>query len=134
MPPGAAERHPILTGPRRFGRSVRLRVTLHGDPRRKAFLPEDVLWRDFNDAASVMVALPAGSRWPACFADLPTLQLPRLPGMADYAWLACTAAPAFGWTAAAMLHGIEANRAGSVEAVIEADAVAAALRALLPKA
>ena len=46
--------------------------------------------------------------------DAPYLRLPRLPRMADFAKLACAAAPAFGWTAADMLAALEENRTNAV--------------------
>ena len=58
------------------------------------------------------------------------LHLP-MPRMADFARLACAAAPAFGWTAEAMLETIEQNRAEAVTAVIEADPVAVAVSQLV---
>jgi hypothetical protein len=64
---------------------------------------------------------------------LPTLKLPRMPRMADFARLACAAAPAFGWTAKEMLAALEDNRRLSVEAVIAADAVATAVLDLVHK-
>jgi hypothetical protein len=42
---------------------------------------------------------------------LPTLRLERLPRMADFARLACAAAPAFGWTEAELLAGAVEERA-----------------------
>jgi hypothetical protein len=62
--------------------------------------------------------------------DAPDLRLARLPRMADFAKVACAAAPAFGWTAEDMLAALEENRAGAVAGVIEADAVAMAVQAV----
>jgi hypothetical protein len=47
--------------------------------------------------------------------------------MADFARLACAAAPAFGWSEADMLAAIEGNRAAAVASVIESDPVAEAV-------
>jgi hypothetical protein len=51
--------------------------------------------------------------------------------MADFARLACAAAPTFGWTADEMQAAIEGNRADAVEAVIEAEPLAVAVRAFM---
>lgn len=66
-------------------------------------------------------------------ARLPTFRLPRLPRMGWFTKLACAAAPAFNWTAEAMLAAIEANRAAALTTVIEADPVAEAVRAFLER-
>jgi hypothetical protein len=58
---------------------------------------------------------------------LPGLKLSRMPRMADFARLACAAAPAFGWTADEVFAAIENNRRVTVEAVIAADVVATAM-------
>lgn len=92
--------------------------------------PEDAVWRDFDAAAPAILALLLDAL-AAALAALPGLQLPRLPRMADFARLACAAAPTFGWTAADMLDAIEGNRADAVAAVIEADPVAVAVRACM---
>jgi hypothetical protein len=55
---------------------------------------------------------------------LTALKLSRMPRMADFARLACAAAPAFGWAAEDMLTVLEDNRRLTVEAVIAADVVA----------
>jgi hypothetical protein len=92
--------------------------------------PEAEIWRAFEAAApAILGALLDGLA--RALATLPTLRLPYLPRMADFARLACAAAPAFGWTAEAMLDAIEANRAGAVKAVIEADPVAVAVQSLV---
>jgi hypothetical protein len=62
--------------------------------------------------------------------DAPGLALPRLPRMADFARVACAAAPAFGWTAGEMLGALEENWAGVFGTVVEADPVATAVQAL----
>jgi putative DNA primase/helicase len=92
--------------------------------------PEAEVWRDFDAAAPgilalLLDALALGLR------DMETVQLSRLPRMADFARLACAAAPAFGWTAEDMLDAIEGNREDAVGAVIESDPVAVAVRELM---
>lgn len=96
------------------------------DTRRRT---EAEVWCDFEAEAPgilalLLDALTMGLR------DAKTVQLPRLPRMADFARLACAAAPAFGWTPDAMLDALEGNRADAVEAVIEADPVAVAVRSI----
>jgi hypothetical protein len=59
---------------------------------------------------------------------LPTLKLARLPRMADFARLACAAAPAFGWTEDDILAELDANRAEAGRGVIEDDPVAQAVQ------
>lgn len=93
-------------------------------------MPEGAVWQAFDDAAPAILALLLHGLATA-LASIPTLRLARLPRMADFARLACAAAPAFGWTAAEMLAAIEGNRAEAVEAVIEADLVAVAVRAFM---
>ena len=92
--------------------------------------PEEAVWQAFEAAAPAILALLLDALQTA-LAGLPGLRLPRLPRMADFARLACAAAPAFGWTADAMLDAIEGNRADAVEAVIEADPVAVAVRGFM---
>ncbi len=92
--------------------------------------PEEAVWQAFEEAAPAILALLLDALARA-LADLPGLRLDRLPRMADFARLACAAAPAFGWTAKDMLDAIEGNRADAVEAVIEADPVAVAVRGFM---
>lgn len=96
------------------------------DERRR---PEAEVWRDFDAAAPGILALLLDGLVTA-MRNLPTLRLPRLPRMADFARLACAAAPAFGWTAGQMLAAMEENRATAVAGVIEADPVAVAVQAI----
>jgi hypothetical protein len=53
--------------------------------------------------------------------------------MADFARLACAAAPAFGWTAEEMLDALDGNRAASVAGVVEANPVAEAVWQFMEK-
>jgi putative DNA primase/helicase len=92
--------------------------------------PESAVWTDFEAAAPGILALLLDGLVVA-LRRLPTLQLDRLPRMADFARLACAAAPAFGWIEADILDALDANRAASVETVVEADPVAEAVRSIL---
>ena len=107
-------------------RALALTLPAIPDERRR---PEADIWSEFERAAPgvlalLLVALALALR------DAPGLRLPRLPRMADFARVACAAAPAFGWTDEAVIGAMEENRAGAVEGVIEADAIASAVRAI----
>ena len=91
--------------------------------------PEADMRRDFEAAASGVLALLLDGLAMA-LRRLPDLRLDRLPRMADFARLACAAAPAFGWTEAEMLAAIERNREGATVAVIESDPLAEAVQAI----
>ena len=86
---------------------------------------EAALRTAFDDAAPVLLgALLDGLALAMRTKDAVNLPMPR---MADFARLACAAAPVFGWTAEAVLAAIEHNRAEAVTAVIESDPVAVAV-------
>ena len=91
---------------------------------------EEVVWREFDKAAPGILALLLDALVTA-LRRLPNMKLGHLPRMADFAKLACAAAPAFGWTEADMLTAIENNREAVVETVVEADQVAEAVRIIL---
>ncbi len=89
--------------------------------------PEAEVWRDFDAAApGILAALLDGLAM--ALHRLPTLRIGNLPRMADFARLACAAAPAFGWTERDMLDALQANRAAAVHTVIEADPLADAVQ------
>jgi putative DNA primase/helicase len=90
--------------------------------------PEVEVWQDFDAAAPGILALLLDALVLA-LRDAPGLKLARLPRMADFARVACAAAPAFGWTVEQMLAAMADNRAGAVAGVIEADPIAAAVQA-----
>lgn len=94
------------------------------DERRR---PEAEVWRAFDAAAPGILALLLDGLATAQRL-LPDLKLDRLPRMADFARLACAAAPAFGWSKADMLAALDTNRADAVSTVIEADPIAVAVR------
>jgi hypothetical protein len=107
-------------------RAVAVTLPAIPDERRR---PEAELWAEFEAARPGILALLLDGLARA-LRDAPGLRLPRLPRMADFARIACAAAPAFGWTAEEMLAALEENRAGAVAAVIEADPVAVAVQAI----
>ena len=105
-------------------RSIAITLPPIPDANRK---PEADVWADFDAAAPDILGLLLDGLVTA-LRRLPALKLTRLPRMADFARLACAAAPAFGWTADDMLDALEVNRAASVAGVIEADPVAEAVQ------
>jgi hypothetical protein len=107
-------------------RAIAVTLPAIPDERRR---PEAEVWREFDAAAPGVLALLLDALAMA-LRDGPGLRLARLPRMADFARIACAAAPASGWTAEGMLNAIEANRRGAVAGVIEADPVAVAVQEL----
>jgi energy-coupling factor transporter ATP-binding protein EcfA2 len=91
--------------------------------------PEAEVWQDFAEAAPGILALLLDGLAMA-LRRLPTLRLARLPRMADFARLACAAAPAFDWTEEQMLEAIEGNRRAAVMNVIESDPIAVAVQGI----
>jgi hypothetical protein len=110
-------------------RAIALTLPAIPDERRR---PEADIWREFDRVAPGVLALLLDALALA-LRDAPGLRLPRLPRMADFARVACAAAPAFGWKAEAVTGAMEENRAGAVAGVIEADAVASAMQAIAGK-
>ncbi len=108
-------------------RSIAITLPQIPDEKRR---PEKAVWAEFDAAAPGILGLLLDGLAMA-LRHLPTLQLERLPRMADFARLACAAAPAFGWTAVEMLYAMEANRAASVETVVQGDPVSEAVRTIL---
>jgi putative DNA primase/helicase len=92
-------------------------------------LSEAKVWAAFDAALPGILALLLDAL-ALVLRDGPGLSLARLPRMADFAKLACAAAPAFGWTVEDMLAALERNWAGIFDAVVEADQVAKAVQAL----
>lgn len=92
-------------------------------------LAEEALWSDFDAAAPGILALLLDGVATA-LRRLPTLYLKELPRMADFARLACAAAPAFGWTEDDMLETIKANRGAAADAVIDAEPLVDPIRAI----
>jgi putative DNA primase/helicase len=92
--------------------------------------PESAVWDEFEAAAPGILA-PLLDGLVTAIKRLPTLKLDCLPRMADFARLACAAAPAFDWTEADMLKAMDMNRKASVETVAESDPIAGAVRAIL---
>lgn len=92
-------------------------------------LPEADLWRRFDAAApGILGALLDGVA--SALARQQAVRLRELPRMADWAiW--CTAAePALGWPAESIVSAYRAMRGAAVEATLDGDPLAVALRAL----
>lgn len=85
--------------------------------------PESEIWREFNEIAPEILAVLLDGLVLA-LRDAETLKLPRLPRMADFAKVACAAAPAFGWTPRDILKALEANRENVTDAVLSSDRLA----------
>jgi len=103
-------------------------LTLEPIPEQRR-LPADRVWMAFEAErgrvlGTLLDALAHGLR------TLPATKLPRLPRMADFA-LWATACEGALWRPGAFWHAYAGNRADAVEDVIDADAVALALRRLL---
>jgi len=107
-------------------RAIAITLPAIPDDRRQ---PEADIWAGFANAAPGILALLLDALVLA-LRNGPGLKLPRLPRMADFARIACAAAPAFGWTAEAMIAALEDNRAVAVAGVIESDAIASAVQAI----
>ena len=106
-------------------RAIALTLPAIPDAQRRT---EAEVWRDAEAAAPGTLALLLDGLVLA-LRDGPGLVMPNPPRMADFARLACAAAPAFGWTAAEMLAALAGNRRQAVAQVIEADAIASAVQA-----
>jgi hypothetical protein len=91
---------------------------------------EGAFWTTFNEAAPrILGALLDGVAM--ALQNLPTVKLPRLPRMADFALWSVAAFPAYGWTADDFLAAYEDNRQRGVEDALEADPLAAAVREIV---
>src|SRR6516225_8618050 len=91
--------------------------------------PERPFWQDFETArprilGSLLDAVAHGLR------NLPSLSLEQLPRMADFALWATACETAF-WPAGTFARAYVANRRAAVEDLIEADPVAARVRAIM---
>ncbi|MFM2148666.1 MAG: hypothetical protein RLZZ187_972 [Pseudomonadota bacterium] len=106
-----------------------LAITLPKMPDAKR-APEAALWREFEAARPKLLGLLLTALSQA-LRDMDTIQLGTLPRMADFARLACAAAPAFGWKAEDILGALDRNRAAAVQAVIDGDPVASAVASLV---
>jgi len=116
----------IVTRPDLADRAIFLTLEPIPEERR---LPETELWADFEAErprilGALLDAVSLGLR------RLPDIELQRLPRMADFALWATACEVAF-WDEGTFLRAYAGNRDEAVENVIEADPVAAALRAMM---
>lgn len=101
--------------------------------------PEAEVWADFDTAHPGILALLLDAL-ALVLRRLPDLKLSKLPRMADFARIACAAAPAFGWKEAdeddkgGMLDAIWQNRDSVVATVLESDPLATAVQAFAVEA
>lgn len=95
-----------------------------------ARLPEAELERGFQEIAPEMLGLLLDGLKMA-LKRLPDIKLADLPRMADFARLACAAAPAFNWTEKDVTEAIAESAATAVTAIVEGDPVAGAVRKLV---
>jgi hypothetical protein len=91
--------------------------------------PERQLWRDFDVArprilGALLTAVAHGLR------NLPSLHLEQLPRMADFALWATACDTAF-WPPGAFARAYQANRGAAIEDLVDADPVAARVRAIM---
>jgi hypothetical protein len=102
--------------------------TISKDKRRA----EVEIWHEFNELRPSVFGLLLTALAKA-LERLPSLKLPVLPRMADFARLACAAAPAFGWTVDEVLATIMESRIAGTRAVLEGDRVAEIVAQLVSK-
>jgi hypothetical protein len=106
-------------------------LTLRGIPD-NARRDEETFWAEFNEAASLILgalldAVAYGLK------RLPDIELDRPPRMADFAKWAVACEGKLPWDVGTFMKAYGGNRAELVETVLEADAVAMAIRGLLTR-
>jgi energy-coupling factor transporter ATP-binding protein EcfA2 len=92
--------------------------------------PEADLWNDFKKASPRILGALLEA---VCVAlrELPGVNLPALPRMADFAEWVTAAEGTLPWPKGAFLAAYSDNRAGAVESIFEADTVASAVREMM---
>jgi hypothetical protein len=118
----------VISRPDLADRGIFLTLAPIGEPQRRS---EAELWREFEIARPRMLGalLDAAVRG---LRTLPNVRLTSLPRMADFALWATACEPAL-WPAGTFARAYDANRRAAVEAIIEADPVAACVRTLMAK-
>jgi hypothetical protein len=94
--------------------------------------PERVFWREFEAArprilGALLDAVGGALR------ELPRVNLPGLPRMADFAEWATAAGPSLGWREGDFMGAYLGNRAGANEVALDADVVVAPLRKFIDR-
>jgi len=116
----------VITRPDLADRAIFLTLRpIHDEQRR----PEKAMWQEFEIVRPIILgalldAVSHGLR------TLPQVRLERLPRMADFA-LWATACETVLWPASTFLRAYKANRRVAIEAMIDADPVAARVRELM---
>ena len=92
--------------------------------------PESEIWAEFEAErpkilGALLTAVSAGLR------ELPNVELPSLPRMADFAKWTVATESALPWPKGSLLRAYSSNREESVDLALESDLVASALLALL---
>jgi hypothetical protein len=116
----------IVTRPDLADRAIFLNLPYLKESRRR---PERAIWQEFELArpyilGALLDATSHGLR------RLPSIQLKRLPRMADFA-LWATACETVLWPAGTFTRAYDENRRAAIEGVIEADPVAAQVREMM---
>jgi len=117
----------LVTRPDLLDRAVRLTLPAIADEDRR---DEDTLWTEFDRVRPGVLGalLDAASR---ALRELPGLQLPGKPRMADFARWVTAAEPSLGWPAGRFLEVYVGNREEADDLALEASAVGAAVRAFM---
>jgi hypothetical protein len=117
----------VATRPDFLDRSLSLTLEMIPDNQRRE---EEALYRDFE----AMRARVLGALLDAVSTALrnrPTVQLPGLPRMADFAKWIVAAEPALGWPAGAFLDAYQGNRAAANDLALESSTVATVVLCLM---
>ncbi len=117
----------VSTKPDLLDRSVLITLTPITEAERK---PEDELWRDFHEArprilGALLDAVAAG------LANVGTVNLDRLPRMADFAKWVTACEPGLGWKPGTFMQAYLGNRAAANDSAIESSMIGAAVVKLL---
>src|SRR3989441_359398 len=116
----------VISRPDLGDRAIFLTLARIGDVQRR---PENELWREFEIERPRML----GALLDAVvhgLAALGRIHLDRLPRMADFALWAAACEPAL-WPAGTFARAYAANRRAAIESIIDADQVAACVRAIM---
>jgi hypothetical protein len=118
----------IVTRPDLADRAIFLNLPYLQESRRR---PERAIWREFDAARPYILGalLDAASHG---LRSLPSIQLKRLPRMADFALWATACEKAL-WPSGTFMRAYDENRRTAIEGVIEADPVAAQVREMMAK-
>jgi hypothetical protein len=119
----------LATRPDLLDRCLLLNLPVITDARRR---PERTFWREFEAARPGILGALLGAVSGA-LRELPRVNLPGLPRMADFAEWAEAAGPSLGWEEGAFLAAYSGNRAGANEVALDADVIVAPLRKFIDR-